>query len=60
LNDADRALIFARRGNYNRLGFAIQLGTVRFLGTFFSNPTAVPPVVIAFVKRGNQNEVNRR
>jgi len=47
LSDVDLELIRRRRWDYMRLGFALQLGTVRYLGTFIDRPVNVPPGVIS-------------
>jgi hypothetical protein len=44
-------LIDRRREKYNRLGFAVQLATVRYLGAFLDNPADVPPMVISTLAR---------
>ena len=42
LDDADHARIAMKRGDHNRLGFAVQLSTVRYPGIFLDEPMAVP------------------
>ncbi|WKX74027.1 DUF4158 domain-containing protein [Streptomyces sp. XD-27] len=42
LDDADRELAESKRRAHNRLGFAVQLTTVPYLGVFLDHPTDVP------------------
>lgn len=49
LDDRDLELVGRRRGAGSQLGFGLQLGTLRFLGTFLDDPVAVPEAVVDFV-----------
>jgi Domain of unknown function (DUF4158) len=49
VDDRDHQLIARHQSDHTRLGFAIQLSTVRYLGTFLPNPTQVPAHVVTYV-----------
>lgn len=51
LDDVDLERIAGKRGDHNRLGFAVQLGTVRYLGTFLTDPLEVPAPVVQTLAR---------
>jgi hypothetical protein len=49
LDDEDRKLVDLRRGDHMKACFALQLVTVRWLGTFLEDPLDVPGEVLDFV-----------
>ena len=51
LGPQDLDLVLDRRRDYNRLGFAVQLCTLRALGTFLESPLEVPDVVLRTLAR---------
>jgi TnpA family transposase len=46
LSDDDMEAIWPLRGNHNRLGYAVQLTTLRYLGSFPNNFHEIPDVVM--------------
>ncbi|WP_260419328.1 DUF4158 domain-containing protein [Pseudomonas aeruginosa] len=42
LDEADKEFIGKSRGDHNRLGIALQIGCVRFLGTFLTDMNHIP------------------
>ncbi|MEV4123992.1 DUF4158 domain-containing protein [Nocardia sp. NPDC049707] len=49
LDDNDHELIAQRRRDSNRLGFAVQLVTVRYLGMFLADPLEVPADLVDYL-----------
>ena len=59
LDDDDHALISSKRKDVNRLGYALQLTTVRFLGTFLDDVCTAPlPVITELAKQLNVINLN--
>jgi Domain of unknown function (DUF4158) len=48
LDDTDRGFVAEHRGDHNRLGVAIQLGSLRFLGTLLEDPAMAPASAVRF------------
>ena len=48
LDDTDRAFVAEHRGDHNRLGVAVQLGSLRFLGTLLEEPAMAPASAVRF------------
>ncbi|MFI2352989.1 DUF4158 domain-containing protein [Streptomyces sp. NPDC019443] len=49
LDQTARRRAMAARSGRNRIGWAVQLGTIRYLGPFLENPEEVPAVVVGYV-----------
>nr|WP_320203187.1 DUF4158 domain-containing protein [Agrobacterium rosae]MDX8304451.1 DUF4158 domain-containing protein [Agrobacterium rosae] len=58
LDYADRAFVFVHRGDQNRLGVAVQLGSLLMFGTFPEDPKEPPVSALHF--KGRQLSLNER
>lgn len=51
LDDDDHKIISDKRGDHNQLGFALQLTTVRYLGSFLDITSQAPASVLKYLSR---------
>jgi TnpA family transposase len=51
LADSDKTFIGKHRNSHNRLGIAVQLSTVRFLGTFLADATQIPAIALLYLAK---------
>jgi TnpA family transposase len=58
LNKSDMSLIYQRRGDANRLGFAVQLCLLRFPGYPLSTKMTIPDPAIKWIAKQAQVESN--
>ena len=58
LGEKDLSIIRQLRSDTNKLGFAVQLGTIRFLGLFLSEPADVPQKIIDYLAEQLRIEPN--
>ena len=49
LDDVDRGLIEPKRRDHNKLGYAVQLSTVRYVGKFLDDPLDVPAELVQYL-----------
>ena len=58
LGEKDLSIIRQLRSDTNKLGFDVQLGTIRFLGLFLSEPADVPQKIIDYLAEQLRIEPN--
>lgn len=51
LDETDHGFVATHRGDHNRLGVAVQLGSLRMLGVFLEDPSQVPATALRFSAR---------